>query len=140
MHSVKRCLPSTLHVSAAAAAKEAEEEVVVENGSRMQQLVRQASASHVLKEYGRLMSAGREANRAGAFREARRHFAEAYLVSRRPAAKLSSANMQLKLGDAAGALDVYLEMLRKGDYPPDHEVLHRKIREASGLARAVYVN
>ena len=110
----------------------------------MQDLVRQASASHALKqsqafrEYGRLMSAGRAANRAGAFEEARRHFTEAYLVSRRPAAKLSSANMQLKLGDAAGALDVYLEMIRKGDYPPNHEVLHRKIREACGLARAVY--
>ena len=52
-------------------------------------------------------------------------------VQPRPAARLSAANMALKLGDASGAIQSYLDLLREGAVPADHDMLHRKLKEAT---------
>lgn len=78
-----------------------------------------------------LMRAGHRANECGEFESARQCFHQSNELRPRPAARLSAANMALKLGDAAGAMEGYLALLRDGSLPGDHEVLQRKMREAS---------
>ena len=58
-------------------------------------------------------------------------FTQSNELKPRPAARLSAANMALKLGDAAGAMDTYIGMLRDGALPSNHAVLLRKMGEAS---------
>ena len=44
---------------------------------------------------------------------------------------MSAGNMLLKLGDAAGAMDIYLRILQEGGLHGNPELLLRKMREAS---------
>ena len=89
-------------------------------------------------EAARLMERGHAANERGEYDVAYRCFSQSDALRSRPAARLSAANMALKLGDAAGAMETYLSLLKEGEMTENgrqREVLLRKIREASGMAR-----
>ena len=98
------------------------------------------AADAAAEEASNLMRAGHRANECGEFESARRCFHQSNELRPRAAARLSAANMALKLGDAAGAMEGYLALLRDGSLPGDHEVLQRKMREASSLARTTATN
>ena len=79
----------------------------------------------------RLLKAGHLANESGDFEGAFECFVQSDELRPRPAARLSAANMALKLGDAPGAMQRYLELLRDGSLPGNHPLLLRKMSEAS---------
>ena len=85
------------------------------------------------------MECGHQANERGEYGIAYRCFSQSNALRSRPAARLSAANMALKLGDASGAMETYLALLQEGEMGPENgrqrEVLLRKMREASGMAR-----
>ena len=84
------------------------------------------------------MRLGHTANERGEYEAAFHFFTASEAREPRPSARLSAANMALKLGDASGALDTYLGELQDGSLPPDEKqraLLLRKIKEASTAAR-----
>ena len=84
------------------------------------------------------MRAAHRANENGEFEDAYHLFTRSDQLQPRPAARLSAANMALKLGDGASAMESYLSLLRDGALPEDskqRDLLLRKIGEASNMAR-----
>ena len=97
-----------------------------------------SASSSTSSEAARLMRAAHRANENGDFEEAFHLFTQSDQLQPRPSARISAANMALKLGDAAGAMETYLALLRDGALPEDakqRDMLLRKIREASNLTR-----
>ena len=82
------------------------------------------------------MGLGHAANSSGDYALAQRLFIESDALHPRAAARLSAANMALKQGDATAAIDGYLELLRSGTVPANHELLHRKLQEATRMLSA----
>jgi hypothetical protein len=82
------------------------------------------------------MDDAHEANAAGEYERARRLFTRSNELVPRAAARLSAANMVLKLGDAAAAMQVYLDLLATGAMKPDHQLLQRKMKEATARLSA----
>ena len=82
------------------------------------------------------MKRGHESNMAGQFSEAQRCFLEVYSMGgpdeQMAIARLSAANMALKMGELGEALAEYDDMLRKsGNLPPELvETMQRKRTES----------
>ena len=77
------------------------------------------------------MQEGHAANARGQFEEAWRWFNRSHELAPRPAARVSAANMALKLGDAEHAMSEYLDVMEEGSLAGGREMLQRKLREAS---------
>jgi len=84
-----------------------------------------------------LIQRGHDANRRGEFVEARSNFRAAFELSSKAAAQISAANMTLKIGDVAAAIQEYTTILERQDLAETHrEAVLRKVNEATHLQEA----
>ena len=93
----------------------------------------------VEEEATRLFEAGHRANACGQYEDAYEYFRRANELRPRPEARLSAANMALKVGDANGAMEGFLGLLKEGEdaLPANYtrERVLSKIGEASKIMR-----
>lgn len=94
-----------------------------------------SDTARAAEEASLAMDEAHRANTKGEYERARRLFERANELAPRATARLSAANMSLKLGDAAGAMEVYLALLSSGAMPAGHATLQRKLREATEMLK-----
>ena len=89
--------------------REEEERLRVERAKARKMAEEAARQEEADAKAAELMRAGHEANDAGATDTARKKFLAAHRHSKRPSTLISAANMALKMGDAATAMQEYEE-------------------------------
>ena len=93
---------------------------------------------HARVEADRLLAAGHDANNRSDYEEALRCFVRSNELYPRSTARISAANMALKLGDAASATEAYLALLEEGGMAPKEQVIvQRKLRESTAHLSAL---